>query len=222
MIKIAIYDVDYTIISNNSLSSFMFFVLKKYPQKILFFPIFMILTLLWLPRVIRTKKLKEYFLVIINKMKKEKVDSLCKEFFERKIVPFIKEGAIENIESNRKDGYKIVIATASFEIYIKFLSEYLNADHYVGTKIRFLKDNITNKIKGKNCKGKEKISRILKIIPEETIKKENSISFTDSKADMPFLNLSSRLFKLTRKKWKIKKIIYNTKFIFKNENTVLS
>lgn len=214
MKKLAIYDVDYTIISNNSLSSFMFYIIKKYPKKILYLPLFSLLTLFWLLRFIKTKKLKEFFLILLINMDKKSVESICKSFFADKILPNIKPGVKENIESNKNDGLLIIIATASFELYIKYLAEYLNIKNYFGTQVEYINNKLTSKIIGNNCKGNEKIDRILKTIPEDKIIKEHSIGFTDSNADLPFLKLTSRVFKVSRKRWKIKRIIYNTKLIY--------
>ncbi len=205
--KIALYDIDYTIISINTLLAFTIFIIKKNPIKIIFLSIKFFVTIWWLLRIISTTKVKSFWLLPINGISEKKINSISKEFIHKTIIQKIKPEAIENIKDYKKKGYIIIFASASFELYIKYIAEYLDADYYVGTKIVIKNKKITTKIEGNNCKGKEKIRRILSIIPAKQIQKKGSVGYSDSKTDLPFLELVEKFYKVNLKKWNITKVI---------------
>jgi HAD superfamily hydrolase (TIGR01490 family) len=209
MKKIVIYDVDYTIISINSLSSFMIYYFKVKPSKIIFIPCLFISLILWIFRIISTEKIKSIWLLPFKGISINQLDQISKKFIYQKVIPTIKKEALENINQYKKNGYLIVFASASFEIYIKYIAEYLKADYYFGTKILTNNNKIVPKIHGDNCRGKEKIKRILKSISKDLISKKDSVSYSDSYSDLPFLELVDKFYLIAKKKWKILKTLYN-------------
>lgn len=209
MKKIVIYDVDYTIISINSLGIFILYLFKIKPKKILLLPFLLLLTLLWIFRIISTELVKSKWLLLFKGMTENELEKFSKDFIYKYIIPKVKDKAIENIKDYKENGYIIIFASASFEVYIKYIAEYLKADYYFGTKILIENNMVVSKINGKNCKGKEKINRILKEISLDMITKEESVAYSDSRSDLSFLDLTSRFYLVSRKKWEILKTFYN-------------
>ena len=72
-------------------------------------------------------------------------------------------------------------------------------DFYVFDKNK----KLTAEIDGENCYGKEKIRRILEVIPEKNINKEESVAYSDSNSDRAFLAIAKTFNKINRRKWKI-------------------
>ncbi|OHD05771.1 MAG: hypothetical protein A2086_13295 [Spirochaetes bacterium GWD1_27_9] len=204
MKNIALFDIDYTLISCDSFILFVFFLIQKNPLKIIYFPFLFFVSILRVFKLISLDKFKSYWLIFINNFTKEKLDSLSKEFVEKHILKRIKKESVEEIKTLKEKGYLIILATASFDFYIKYFVEHLpKVDYYFATKIVTKNDKATPKIEGKNCKGKEKIRRILEIIPKEQIKKDNSFGYSDSKTDLPFLELVEKFNLIDKKQWKI-------------------
>jgi|GEM_PF-1218814 len=201
--KIVIYDVDYTLISVNSLYHFCLFIFKKKPLRLIILPFLFITGLLWVFKIITTTRLKSYFLLLVKGITKEELEKLSKLFIEKKIIPKIKPDAVKNIEEYRKKNYLIIIASASYNFYIKYLAEYLKSDYCFATKI-IIKDNkVTTRLNGKNCKGKEKINRILELLPKTLIDRIDSVGYSDELSDLPFLDLVETFFKVKYNSWKI-------------------
>ena len=201
MNKIVIYDVDYTIISINSLSSFILYFFKIKPFKVLYLPYLIISLFLWIFRIISTEKIKSIWLLPFKGLNETQLENISKNFVYTNIVPKFKKEAIENINQYKKNGYIVILASASFEIYIKYIAEFLKVEYYYGTKISTNNDIIIPEINGKNCWGKEKIDRIQKKFPKDVISKKESIAYSDSLSDLPFL--------IARKRWKIIKTFNN-------------
>ncbi len=201
--KIALYDIDYTIISCNSLSAFTFYIIKKNPLKIFILFLLFVFFVLWSFRAISTKRIKSLYLLMLKGMDKSGLEKLSSDFVKDKLIPKLKPEAVKSIEEYKNRGYLIILATASFEIYMKYLAEYLKADYYFGTKIFFRNNMLEPEIEGKNCRGKEKIRRILAKLPENKITKKGSVSFSDELTDLPFLELTEVFHKISMRKWKI-------------------
>jgi len=207
MKKIALYDVDYTILSVNSMFSLFIYSIQKKPFIIFFAPLLIIFFLFWLIGILPVNILKSVWIYPIKSLDKKSLEEYSREFVKRFLFPKIKKGVKQNINSYKKNGYLIIFATASYEFYIKYLAEYLKADYYFGTIVDFDSNGIFPKITGKNCRGKEKISRILEKLPIKKIDRKNSIGFSDSVDDRPFLGLVNKLCIVNGKKWLIKKEI---------------
>ena len=207
MMKFAIYDIDYTVISTNSLFDVVLFLFRKKPFKMIYIPFLILVSIMGILRIISLETLKSYWLILFTGMSKEELSDFSKIFFEIKIIPKIKKGAVENIEQNRQEGRKIMFVTASFEFYIKPLADYLNVDYFIGTKAFFKNNRLKPKLDGKNCKGKEKIDRILNVISKDEIDRENSLAYSDSWSDLPFLELSGTFHKIKPSEWFFEKII---------------
>ncbi|HOV12859.1 MAG TPA: HAD-IB family hydrolase [Spirochaetota bacterium] len=203
MKKIALFDVDLTITKSDTFFLFIPFIISKYPYKLIFIPYLLFVSFLKLIRVVSMEFFKQSWLIFINGLNINKIENLSKEFFEKKVKSHLKSDIIEYINKLKNDGYTIVFATASFEFYIKYLSEYLNADYYFGTKVLFKDNKIISRIVGKNCKRQEKIYRILSVINSEDIDRKNSIGFSDSLVDLPFLEIVDRFYLVHPKKWQI-------------------
>lgn len=203
MIKIALFDIDYTLIRFDSFFKFITALLKNTPLKLFKLPGLLLHSI---PVILKIKDLTSYkqrWLSLTDDLSDKELDNISKVFVTSVVIPGIKKGVTSDIEKYKALGYSIVFATASFEFYLKYLAEYFNADHFFGTKI----DKINNKrvISGVNCKGIEKIKRILEVIPENEINTDESISFSDSMSDYPYKQITGIFSIVEKKNWVIKK-----------------
>jgi len=202
--KIAIFDIDNTILSVDSFLKFIFFIFKNYPFKIINIPYLIFIFLLRLLNIISIEKLKEKFLnILLSDLSDEEIKNLTNNFINKVLFKKIKPKLKNYITELKSNGFHIIFATASLEFYIKDLATFFSADAFVATQI-LRKDNIFY-IKGKNCKDIEKIFRLKKILNVEDIDRENSIAYSDSITDIFFLELCKKFYLVDRKKWKILK-----------------
>lgn len=204
MIKIALFDIDCTLIPFDSFLKFIKCLVRENPLKIFRFPYLLFCGLAVFRTPERLTRFKEKWLELLKGYDNEELELLSKKFVVQQIIPFLKKDAIETIEKYRKEGYKILFATASFEFYLCHLADYLRADYFFGTKI--LTEGKKRKIDGVNCKGQEKINRILSVIPETEIDKVASVGFSDSMSDYPYTRIASSFYLIDKKEWKIRKV----------------
>ncbi len=183
---IIIIDFDKTLFKKDSLIEFCKYIFKKKPLQMWSIIPQVFATLLYLFKLIDTKKYKELFLLYLHGINEQELTSFAKEFWANT--------GMENFNSsitslfNKKD-FRIICISASPEIYLSPITEVYQIE-LIGTKIAFSKN--TYKIIGENCKGEEKVKRLKKYLNAETIDIEES--YSDSITDLPLFKLSKKAY----------------------------
>jgi len=206
--KIAIFDLDNTIISVDSLICFISFILIKYPFKFIYLPYLLFRTFLKIFKIISIEEFKTSWLILIKGLKLNELDRLSKSFIENKVIPKIKKGALDEIARLKNDNFTLILATASFEFYTKHVFEYLKFDYHFATIVEYNDKNFIYKLSGINCKNEEKINRITKVISKNDILIEESLGYSDSLTDLPFLELTQNFYYIDKKFWKVKRVYH--------------
>ena len=115
MKKLAIFDIDNTVISVDSLILFVKAVIRRsFVNRLLFIPL-CFTALLKLCRIISIETMKNCWLVLLSGISEPDLEEFCRQYITDTIVPTVKPGVAEEIIRLRDDGYTIVFATASFE-----------------------------------------------------------------------------------------------------------
>ena len=177
----AIFDVDDTIINGDSMFLSIFFAMKKKPWIILYFPIILIKVILYLLGIIDKKTVKESF------------------YFPLK---FLKQ--------HKDQGCHILLVSASPEIYLRYFKKNNSIDGVIGTVLQDVNGKYTNKIKGENCKGIEKVKRINQYLKENNLEIDfkKSFAYSDSLSDKPMLSLVKNKYKVNRSQGEVGEFIW--------------
>lgn len=189
--KLAIFDVDFTLTKRETLIEFYTFMVKKNPKLILYAPVSIFYSILYLLRLIPAAKTKENFISFINGINESDMKLLVKEFYEKRLSKIIYEDALSTIKEMKRRGYKIYLISASAEFYLNELYHIKEVDKIIGTQFTVIDGCHSKKILGENCKGKEKVTRLIKSLKEDNIEVDfkNSYMFSDSLSDLPLFNM---------------------------------
>lgn len=182
-------DFDGTITYKDSLKEFI----KFYHSNFYFFFGILLLApviILYKTKIMSNQKAKEiltsFFFGGANVDFFNKKASLFSKQIEKIIIP----KALEKLMWHKNQGHKVVIVSASYKNYL-----YLWCNNYdfelLSTELEVLNNNITGRIKGKNCYGKEKVRRI-----KENYNLENVqvYAYGDTPGDKPMLSLAQFSF----------------------------
>lgn len=134
---------------------------------------------------------KEVTLSYIAGRTLEEMDDIARDFFrEVQSERFFREGVAE-MQRLREQGMKIIAVSASSDVYMRVLPEFLPCDDVICTVCE-VKDGVYTGKVGKNCKGDEKVRRIEAWLAgqELSIDKPRSSGYGDSPSDAPMLLLT--------------------------------
>lgn len=202
MERLAIFDVDYTLTRRETLFEFYLFMLKKKPGLMRHLPKSLKAVFFYLFKVIDLKKAKENFIAFTEGIVEKEMESLVKEFYEKRLSKILYNDAIEMIRKLKSEGCKVYLISASAEFYLRELYNIKEVDKVIGT--RFKVENGVHKgiMIGENCKGEEKVKRLLEELKKDNIEVDfkNSYMFSDSLADLPLFNLVGNPYLINFKK----------------------
>ena len=213
MEKLAIFDVDFTITNKETLLEFFKFILKKDSRNIKYIPRVITSGLLYGIKVYDEKRVKEAFLKFIDGINEKDLKNLVKSYYDERLTSILYKDAIDKIRELKEKGYKIYLISASPEFYLNEFYDIKEVDMIIGTRFRFNEGKFARKMLGANCKGEEKVKRLMEVLKEKNIEVdfENSLMFSDSLSDKPLLDLVGRGYLINYKKGHEKYEILNWK-----------
>ncbi|WP_034869515.1 HAD-IB family hydrolase [Clostridium lundense] len=190
-VKLAIFDVDFTLTKRETLIEFYMFLLRKRPYLIKHIPRSLKAAFFYAFKIYDSGKAKENFISFIDGVKEDDMKELVKEFYEKRLSKILYKDAIDTMEKLKKQGCQIYLISASAEFYLNELYNINIVDKVIGTKFTLNDGIFSRKIEGKNCKGEEKVNRLMQVLKKENIEVDfkNSYMFSDSLADLPLFNL---------------------------------
>jgi len=191
MEKLAIFDVDFTLTKRETLIEFYKFMLIKNPKLIIHMPRILFTAILYVCKVIPLKRTKECFVSFIDGIKEEDMKLSVKDFYEERLSKILYKDAINTIKKLKANGCKIYLISASAEFYLNELYNIKEVDKVIGTRFLRVEGIHRARIHGENCKGEEKVTRLMEEIKKDNIEVDfqNSYMFSDSLSDLPLFNL---------------------------------
>lgn len=191
MERLAIFDVDFTLTSKETLVQFYKFMIKKNPKFIVYIPRAIFSGLSYILKINDEKRTKEIFIRFIRGIKEEDMEATVKAFYNEVLSKIIYADSINMIKKLKKEGCKIILISASPEFYLNSLYNIKEVDKVIGSTIRAKEGIYENRMEGENCKGEEKIKRLMAYLKENNIEVDfkNSYMFSDSLSDLPLFNL---------------------------------
>lgn len=198
--KLALFDVDFTLTGKETLIAFYAYLSKKYPALLLHLPKALLSGALFKLGVQKEKPTKEMFLAFLKNLPQEDLETYVKGYLEDSLRTFLYEDGLRKVKELKEKGYTIVLTSASPEFYILNLKEIFQADYVMGTKFEIKEGKFTGKMIGENNKGEEKVKRLYEVLPEDQIDWKESYMFSDSMSDDPLLRLVGKPYLINYKK----------------------
>jgi HAD superfamily hydrolase (TIGR01490 family) len=183
--RIALFDLDGTLLAWDCQLLFRHFVLRREPWRGIFLPVF----LAFLPFAgwLGTGRMKRVFLSFLWRMSPEKLAGLSRDFAAH-VMPAIYPELRAELERHRAGGDFLILASASPEFYVREIGRELGFDLTLGTVVEtgpFFPPL-------ENHKGAAKVARLQQELPASYFdggKLRHCHGYTDSRADLPMLRL---------------------------------
>jgi HAD superfamily hydrolase (TIGR01490 family) len=164
MSDLAIYDLDRTITRRATYTPFLIHcALRRQQWRLLLAPLVVLSMLAYAAKLIDRGRLKEinHALLLGRRVHPADLKPLVDSFAEATVRTNIRPGAFAAIERDRKQGRRLVMATASYRLYASAIAERLGFDDVIGTgSIIGLDERVHAMIDGENCYGPAKLRMI--------------------------------------------------------------
>ena len=121
---------------------------------------------------------------------KEKAKDYCNKRFEKLIRP----KALASIKEHLKEGHEVYFVSACTEEVLKPFAKRLGIpmENVLGTKTSVLNERLTGRFDGANCKGEEKVKRLLATKPNRS--EYYLMAYGDSAGDKELLSFADESF----------------------------
>ncbi|MBV8685953.1 MAG: HAD-IB family hydrolase [Alphaproteobacteria bacterium] len=158
--QLAIYDMDRTVTRRATYTPFLLHAARRLaPWRLLLLPLAGLLTLAWALKLIDRARLKEwnYVLLIGRGVAPERLEPVVESFAAHTLGANVLPGARARIAADREAGRRLVLATASYELYAAAIGRALGFDDVIATRTaRDAAGRIVARIDGANCYGDAK------------------------------------------------------------------
>ena len=191
MNKIALFDFDGTITTDDSLLKFIRFVVGD-RRFLLGLVVLSPMLVLYKLKLIPNYKAKQYLLSWFFKgMRKVDFLKVANEYSLVHIDKILRPKAIEKINWHKNQGHKVVVVSASIECWLRPWCEKNNLE-LIATQLEIKDDIVTGKLLSKNCYGVEKVNRIKELYDLEIF--DYIYAYGDSSGDKRMLEISHEKF----------------------------
>ncbi len=191
--KCAFFDFDNTLFRGDSVVPFLLYAIRRGVA-----PKSQLLRAAWgyliqLGRPGNISRAKEHTFSFIKDVRLDTMGDLARDFFNDVIIPRLYDEAITELWSLKSSGYKIVVVSASADVYMRLLPELLPIDAVLSTRCQVSGYTYTGKVEA-NCKGEEKVYRIKAWLQENDLLLDGASSraYGDSLSDAPMLRLAGQ------------------------------
>ncbi len=164
MQNISLYDMDRTVTVRGTYTPFLFhMVFARAPWRLVFLPLLPFGFIAYGLRLISRGHLKTFNqrMLLGGSPKLSQLQPEIERFAEKVLRSNRHLKAIDQIEADRAAGRKLVLVTASYELYAEAIARRLGFDHLIGTQLVVDGEGrVLPEIIGKNCYDDAKIGRI--------------------------------------------------------------
>ena len=129
MNKIALFDIDKTLIPYDSFLKWIACVIKKKKSGFWRLPGLLLSGITAFSSPQKLTRYKEKWLSLADGLTEEEIAELSEKFVKERIIPDLKNGAEEAVRRYKDSGYTVIFATASPEVYFRYLAEYFEVDY---------------------------------------------------------------------------------------------
>ena len=199
-IRIAIYDMDKTVTRRATYNGFlMHMAWNKSPWRLLLLPVLPFGLLLYALKIWSRSQLKQFSqsLLIGRKVPRVQFARHLERHADLVLGKNVYQEAKWRIDAERAEGYRHVIATASYRLYVEAIASRLGFEVVIATELATDDSgHVLARIDGHNCYDNAKLDRIKAWMAEEGIARDRCHirAYSDHVSDAPLLSFADEAF----------------------------
>lgn len=200
MHRIAIYDMDRTITVRGTYSGFLVHMaLAIAPWRLIFLPLAGLVLLAYVLKLVTRARAKELnqMLLMGARVSRARILPAVESYADKVLADNIRAGALAQIAQDKAAGHRLVIASASYRLYVEPIARRLGFDAVIATD-HFTQDvdYLRAKIAGENCYDVAKLRMIEAWLAGQDIDRAQAHvrAYSDHVTDAPMLDYADEGF----------------------------
>jgi HAD superfamily hydrolase (TIGR01490 family) len=191
--ELAIYDMDRTVTRRGTYAAFLaHMAMAIAPWRLVLLPVAGLVLLAYVLRLITRGRAKEInqTLMMGHRVSREKIAAHVERFADKVVANNTRPGALQQIAADRASGARLVMASASYRLYVEPIARRLGFDHVIATDhMTQGADYLRAKIAGENCYDVAKLRMIEAWMAREGIARTDAEirAYSDHVSDAPML-----------------------------------
>lgn len=201
--KWALFDFCETLVNFQTADAFVYYVCEHSPNKHvrrwrkIYNMLRKIKLVAILERITRHKLSinKQLVLYSIKGQSETTIKRLAKDYYNECIVPNIIKDIFHRMKQCQHDGYKVMIVSGGYDVYIQHFVAENHLDGLLATQIAFKKGFCTGRFKSEDCLRQGKIRYLNSSFQQ---KPDFSVAYSDSRSDLPFLKWADESYVVSK------------------------
>lgn len=200
MRQLAIYDMDRTVTRTGTYTPFLLHAARRLaPWRLALAPLVVPTMAGYAARLITRKTLKEVNQAILlgRSVPRSRLGAVTDSFAEKVMATNVLAGALKQIAEDRAAGRRLVLATASYRLYVEAIADRLGFDDVIATNsVAGLGDRLMARIDGVNCYGPDKLRMIEAWMSAEGLARDavHVRFYSDHASDAPVMEWADEAF----------------------------
>lgn len=185
--RVAVFDLDVTLTRYDTFLPFVVGYVRKHPRRwpgLALRAVRLLACWRWGQRTWVKQSVLRSFL---GGEPRARVEARAQRFAERLARKAMRDPGLERLRKHQNNGDRVILATASFDVYVRPLAERLGIDEVIASRVRWDKRGRLAGIDGENCRDHEKLKRVRAALGDP-VDGGGVTAYSDSHADLPLLS----------------------------------
>lgn len=198
--RIAVYDMDKTVTRRATYNGFlMHMAFNKSPWRLFLSPLLPFGLLLYLLKIWDRRRLKQFSqrLFIGHRVKRESFAHYLESHADLVLGSNVYAEFKERVIAEKAEGYRHVMATASYRLYVEAIAHRLGFDDVIATDLATDDSgHVLAQIDGHNCYDAAKLDRVKEWLAAEGLERKDCYirAYSDHISDAPLLDFADEAF----------------------------
>lgn len=139
--------------------------------------------------------LKRFKLYLLKGLNENELEEFAREYYEKSIKHNFITPLVDRLNDLKNRGYKILVVSGGYSIYIHYFVKDYNLDGYIANEIKFIDGKCAGILEGVNCMNENKPMLLDLFFKDKPLYTE---AYSDSITDIPFLKWANRGIVISR------------------------
>lgn len=188
----AVYDLDGTITRSDTFVPFLLGFLARNPSRIFrCIPLPFHLLAFWIGLRGNDWAKQKFLTAVCGGASRKALADYCADFAALVVETGLRPGAVASMEAHRARGDRLILITASLDLYVDAIARHLAFDDVIASKAAWrmagdLGATLDGRLDGENCYGANKVERLKALLSNDT-PDMHIVAYSDHSSDLPLL-----------------------------------